>query len=90
MDAAAPADVASAPVQVSGPTLPAAKLPTSSAPKTPKAELPSGTTPDISIPSLNLPDTPTPTPSPTPRPTDGENLPSDGKADPNDLATPRS
>jgi predicted nucleic acid-binding Zn ribbon protein len=84
-DASAPADVASAPVAVVGNPLPAAKKPTSSPPKLPAATLPAATTPAVTIPSLTTGSgTQTNGNGNTPS-KDGENLPEDGKADPNDL-----
>lgn len=83
-DAGAPADVASAPVEVAGNALPAATKPTSTAPKLPAATLPAATTPAVSIPSLS---TDTTGQASDARSKDGENLPEDGKADPNDLET---
>jgi predicted nucleic acid-binding Zn ribbon protein len=86
-DAGAPADVASAPVAVVGSPLPAAKKPTSSAPKLPQADLPAASTPGVTIPSLDSDVTGQASDARATTPKDGENLPEDGKADPNDLAS---
>ncbi len=83
IDASAPADVASAPVSVQGPELPAPAKPTSTPPKpeTPPETIAPATTPTLNIPSVA---TPTPTP-PADNGPDGNPVDDDKKADPDDL-----
>lgn len=89
LDASAPADVASAPVEVSGNPLPPATKPTSTAPKVEPVDTTPATTPGISIPSLGsdvvgkASDERKKSDS---KSKDGENLPEDGKANPDDLS----
>lgn len=87
-DASAPADVASAPVSVGNPALPAPKKPTSSPPKLPKAELPAATTPAVSIPKLDS-DLVGQASEQRQQNKDGENLPEDQGADPGDVKEPK-
>lgn len=86
IDAAAPADVASAPVTVAGNPLPGPTGPTSTPPEpeTPTDTLPpAGTTPTLDIPSIDTtPDTSTDTSTSSP---DGDPVESDKEADPDDL-----
>ncbi|MBJ7470522.1 MAG: zinc ribbon domain-containing protein [Solirubrobacteraceae bacterium] len=82
VDASAPADVASAPVAVQGPALPAPSGPTSTPPKIESAEIPESTTPTLNIPAI----TPTtPSTDTTNSGPDGDPVDDDTAADPDDL-----
>lgn len=86
IDAAAPADVANAPVAVSGAPLPGPTGPTNTPPKVEDtaADLSTGTTPTLDIPAVDDPIDTTPTTTDT-NSKDGEPTDEDKPADPDDL-----